>query len=220
MLPRDKAVEASEPETLKPARGRAVVGLAIAACAVVAAGLWLTRASRPGRELEGDAPTRTVAATAPSTARNSAPQPKGSALPTLPPEAAALAQPASTASDGENSKPTPAAPAPPKRVRAVQEPKSNALAAAREKESGPSVRELLDEAASAFVLGQMPRARSIYQQVLDRQPAQADAWRGLGLTASRMGQRKDAERAFERYLQLRPNAPDAARIREQLDKVR
>jgi regulator of sirC expression with transglutaminase-like and TPR domain len=66
----------------------------------------------------------------------------------------------------------------------------------------------------------MPKARSIYEQVLERQPAQAEAWRGLGLTASRMGQRKDAEHAFERYLKLRPKAPDAARIREQLDKVR
>jgi regulator of sirC expression with transglutaminase-like and TPR domain len=83
-----------------------------------------------------------------------------------------------------------------------------------------SLRALLDEAASAFVLGQMPKARSLYQRVLDRQPRQADAWRGLGLAASRMGQRKDAERAFERYLKLRPNAPDAARIREQLAKLR
>ena len=55
---------------------------------------------------------------------------------------------------------------------------------------------------------------------LARQPTQAEAWRGLGLTASRMGQRKDAEQAFERYLKLRPKAPDAARIREQLEKVR
>lgn len=84
----------------------------------------------------------------------------------------------------------------------------------------PSIRTLLDEAASAFVLGQIPRARILYQQVLERQPSQPDAWRGLGLTASRMGQRKDAERAFEQYLKLRPDAADAARIREQLEKLR
>jgi serine/threonine protein kinase len=78
----------------------------------------------------------------------------------------------------------------------------------------------LAEASSAFVLGQMPRAKAIYQEILDHAPRQPDAWRGLGLVTSRMGQRKDAEHAFERYLELRPNAPDAARIREQLAKVR
>ncbi|HMI93334.1 MAG TPA: protein kinase [Polyangiales bacterium] len=92
--------------------------------------------------------------------------------------------------------------------------------AGADKDGLPSIRTLLDEAASAFVLGQTPRARGIYQQILDRQPTQADAWRGLCLTASRMGQRKDAERAFERYLKLRPTASDAARLRAQLDKLR
>jgi regulator of sirC expression with transglutaminase-like and TPR domain len=35
-----------------------------------------------------------------------------------------------------------------------------------------------------------------------------------------MGQRSEAARAFQRYLQLRPDAADAARIREQLDKLK
>jgi hypothetical protein len=117
-----------------------------------------------------------------------------------------------------------AAPVPPRaRMRNERLAKPAAapgVGAGANKESLPSVRTLLDEAASAFVLGQTPRARSIYQQILDRQPMHADAWRGLCLTASRMGQRKDAERAFERYVTLRPTAPDAARIRAQLDKLR
>ena len=82
------------------------------------------------------------------------------------------------------------------------------------------VKEQLATASSAFVLGQMPRAKALYQQILERAPRQADAWRGLGLVSSRMGQQKDAAHAFERYLELRPNAPDAERIREQLEKVR
>jgi serine/threonine-protein kinase len=84
----------------------------------------------------------------------------------------------------------------------------------------PSVKDLMEQATSAFVLGQMPRARALYQEVLARSPAHAEAFRGLGLVSSRMGQRSDAMRAFERYLELRPNAPDAARIREQLEKLR
>jgi serine/threonine-protein kinase len=86
--------------------------------------------------------------------------------------------------------------------------------------AAPNIREQLSAASSAFVLGQMPRAKELYQQILERAPSQPDAWRGLGLVCSRMGQYKDAERAFERYLQLRPDAPDAERIREQLAKVR
>jgi serine/threonine protein kinase len=114
-----------------------------------------------------------------------------------------------------------AAATPRARTRNERVAKPAAVAGAgADKDDLPTIRALLDEAASAFVLGQTPRARSIYQQILDRQPAQADAWRGLGLTASRMGQRNDAVRAFEQYLKLRPNAPDAARIHEQLDKLR
>jgi len=117
--------------------------------------------------------------------------------------------------------PQPAAEVPRARMRNERVAKPGAVVgAAADKDGLPSIRTLLDEAASAFVLGQAPRARSIYQQIVDRQPTQADAWRGLCLSASRMGQRKDAERAFERYLKLRPTAPDAARIRAQLDKLR
>ena len=86
--------------------------------------------------------------------------------------------------------------------------------------AGPSVQEQLAEASSAFVLGQVPRAKALYQQVLERSPSQPEAWRGLGLASSRMGQLNDAEVAFERYLKLRPNAPDAERVRDQLAKIR
>jgi serine/threonine-protein kinase len=86
--------------------------------------------------------------------------------------------------------------------------------------ASPSMREQLAAASAAFVRGQMPLAKTLYQDILTRTPSQPEAWRGLGLVANRMGQTKDAARAFERYLELRPNAPDAARIREQLDKLR
>jgi serine/threonine-protein kinase len=102
---------------------------------------------------------------------------------------------------------------PPPKAKRDRRPTGNTKAAA-------DAQDQLAEASSAFVLGQMPRAKALYQEILDRSPRQADAWRGLGLVSSRMGQRKDAERAFERYLELRPNAPDAGRIREQLEKVR
>ena len=186
----------------------------------------LPRAFTRDRNVAGNAPTRVAEVASPAALRGPAATPVESE-PSI--AAAAPPPPAPATSDGDESTATVPAvskrtqvSAPPKRARTreVREPKADSSAAVSTEADGPTIRELLDEAASAFVLGQMPRARSIYQQVLDRQPTQADAWRGLGLTASRMGQRKDAERAFERYLRLRPNAPDAARLQEQLDKMR
>ena len=79
---------------------------------------------------------------------------------------------------------------------------------------------LFREAAIAFVRGESQRSRDLYLQVLARDPARADAYRGLGLASARLGRRAEAARAFERYLQARPNAPDAARIRAELAKLR
>jgi len=111
-----------------------------------------------------------------------------------------------------------------KRDRQVQAdaplPAASAVEPASDEPAGPTVQEQLAEASSAFVLGQVPRAKALYQQILERSPSQPEAWRGLGLASSRMGLVNDAERAFERYLKLRPNAPDAERVRDQLAKIR
>jgi serine/threonine-protein kinase len=79
---------------------------------------------------------------------------------------------------------------------------------------------LFREAAIAFVHGDSARSRDLYSQVLARDPARADAYRGLGLACARLGRRAEAARAFERYLQMRPDAADAARIRAELAKLR
>ena len=79
---------------------------------------------------------------------------------------------------------------------------------------------LFREAAIAFVRGDTQRSRDLYLQVLARDPARADAYRGLGLASARLGRRAEATRAFERYLQLRPDAADTARIHAELAKLR
>src|SRR5204862_8235999 len=81
-----------------------------------------------------------------------------------------------------------------------------------------STADLVQEAAAAFVRGQMPRARAIYREATVRAPANADAWRGLGMASSRMGERAEAARAFKRYLELRPGAGDADAIRKKLEE--
>jgi serine/threonine-protein kinase len=77
----------------------------------------------------------------------------------------------------------------------------------------------LKQAATAFALGQIEGARGVYLEIVAASPSQAEAWRGLGLAASRLGDHVQAARAFKRYLALRPTAVDAERIRQQLDKV-
>ncbi len=104
--------------------------------------------------------------------------------------------------------PSPAAPSP-----ASPQPAAPAPAA------GPSAAELVQQASAAFIQGQMPRARSLYREATAKAATHADAWRGLGMVSSRMGQREEAKRAFERYLQLRPSAPDAAAIKKKLDEL-
>jgi regulator of sirC expression with transglutaminase-like and TPR domain len=47
----------------------------------------------------------------------------------------------------------------------------------------------------------------------------AAAWRGLGLAEERMSHGPEAARAYRRYLRLAPNAPDAAAVRERLDRL-
>jgi hypothetical protein len=85
--------------------------------------------------------------------------------------------------------------------------------------AGPTAAELVQQASAAFIQGQMPRARSLYREATSKAATNADAWRGLGMVSSRMGQREEARRAFERYLQLRPGAPDAAAIKKKLDEL-
>jgi tRNA A-37 threonylcarbamoyl transferase component Bud32 len=84
---------------------------------------------------------------------------------------------------------------------------------------GLSAAELSQQAAAAFVRGQMPRARALYREATQKAPGDAAAWRGLGMVSSRMGEREEAARAFKRYLALSPGAADADAIRKKLSEL-
>jgi len=86
-------------------------------------------------------------------------------------------------------------------------------------EPSPAAEALVKAAATAFVRGDAPRARTLYLQALELEPQRPDALRGLGLALNRMSRRAEAARAFDRYLQLRPRADDANRIRELVDEL-
>jgi len=77
----------------------------------------------------------------------------------------------------------------------------------------------VSQASAAFVQGQLPKALALYQQAVSGSPSHAAAWRGLGMTAMKMGRANDARKAFERYLKLAPTAPDAARIKQKLTEL-
>jgi tRNA A-37 threonylcarbamoyl transferase component Bud32/TolA-binding protein len=173
-------------------------------------------------------PNPTPAALAPSTPPAPVPAPPAP-VPAPPAPAAAVEPPRSTAPVAPEASVPGASPqraprtTPARAARRTAPKTASAPAPATAKPStadATAATTLFREAASAFVRGDSQRARDLYLQVLARDPARADAYRGLGLAAARLGRRAEASRAFERYLQVRPNAPDAARIRAELAKLR
>jgi len=76
-----------------------------------------------------------------------------------------------------------------------------------------AARALTRRALSAYATGQFPRALALYREAVRHDPSAADAWRGLGAVSTHMGQPVDARRAFRKYLELAPGAPDAGRVR-------
>jgi Flp pilus assembly protein TadD len=65
---------------------------------------------------------------------------------------------------------------------------------------------------SALVSGNAGSARAFYREAVRLAPAQATGYRGLALAAARLGDRDDAQRALNRYLELAPGAADGPSI--------
>ena len=62
----------------------------------------------------------------------------------------------------------------------------------------------------------LDQARRAYERAAALDPAWAEPYRALGLLAYQAGDTAGARAAFERYLALRPDGPDAQRVREYL----
>ncbi len=78
---------------------------------------------------------------------------------------------------------------------------------------------LTREAFSAYLHGDLEHAYGLYRRAVHEFPAAAEAWRGLGLVATRLGRFDEARRALGRYLTLSPAAVDAAAIAEHRSKL-
>jgi predicted Zn-dependent protease len=67
--------------------------------------------------------------------------------------------------------------------------------------------------------GAADAALSSYRRAVELDPRAAQAWRGLGLVFARKGDRAEARRAYARYLELAPDAPDRAHVRTVLENL-
>jgi Flp pilus assembly protein TadD len=67
--------------------------------------------------------------------------------------------------------------------------------------------------------GEIPRARELYREATLAAPRNTAAWRGLGLSSERLHLVPEARTAYERYLELAPDARDADTVRDRLSHL-
>ncbi len=79
-----------------------------------------------------------------------------------------------------------------------------------------SAQELFKTGMQSFVKGDSRTAVVSFRRAVQAQPGYATAWRALGLAHEKLGEWGQAKTALQRYLQLAPNAPDAAQIRQRI----
>ncbi len=82
-----------------------------------------------------------------------------------------------------------------------------------------SAQELFKSGMQSFVKGDSRTAVVSFRRAVQAQPGYATAWRALGLAHEKLGEWGQAKTALQRYLQLAPNAADAAQIRERLGSL-
>jgi eukaryotic-like serine/threonine-protein kinase len=88
-----------------------------------------------------------------------------------------------------------------------------------ENEATQRARALTRRGLTLYLHAELDAAYAVYRKASLLAPAEAAAFRGLGLSASRLGRGYEARRAFTRYLELAPSAPDAALIRARLAEL-
>jgi len=79
--------------------------------------------------------------------------------------------------------------------------------------------DLVRQAQAAMLHGQIANARELYEEATQAAPRTSAAWRGLGLASERLGLNPEARRAYERYLEMAPDARDAQTVRDRLSHI-
>jgi Flp pilus assembly protein TadD len=106
---------------------------------------------------------------------------------------------------------TPARPA----LRTAQLPRPAVDKADRAETIDPD--EAFKAGLQAWVHGDSKGALAQYRRALQANPKYAAAWRGVGLVHERLGDKNAARIAYQKYLQLAPDASDAGEVRARLD---
>ena len=220
------------PMTSQPPTGEtAIPGTSLRGPAIGAAVLLLLMTSLGGWYLFGRAPvappTSIVPTPAPATDLVIDPMPEAPP-PTSAVEAIAPPAPVTTVAAPDHPRaghprPTTVA-APPITVAAP--PPTTTVAAPPPPTSGESEAtstdrsaDLVHQAQAAMLHGQIANARELYEEATQAAPRMSAAWRGLGLASERLGLNPEARRAYERYLEIAPEARDAQTVRDRLSHL-
>jgi serine/threonine-protein kinase len=83
-----------------------------------------------------------------------------------------------------------------------------------------TAKSLYKEGLRTFVSGDIDGAIALFDKAKAKDSHYAPTYRGLGMAYVKRGDKKRAARAFSTYLDLAPNASDAAKIRQQLESLR
>jgi tetratricopeptide (TPR) repeat protein len=78
---------------------------------------------------------------------------------------------------------------------------------------------LVRKALASYLHGEIAAAYSAYRKATQSDPSDASAFRGLGLSASRLGKSHEARRAYARYLELSPRAADVEQVKARLAQL-
>ncbi len=95
-------------------------------------------------------------------------------------------------------------------------PKRNRPTAAERRQQA---RELYDDGFRRYMRGDLSGAKGKFKAAIKLDGRMPDAHRGLGLVFERQGDKAAAVKAFKRYLELRPNARDAAGIEKRIKRL-
>ena len=78
--------------------------------------------------------------------------------------------------------------------------------------------ELFQEGNRLFAAGKYRDAAAVYKQIIAMEPRNAGAYRALGSCYASLRQTEQAVRAYEQYVKIMPNAPDAAQVRQIIEQ--
>jgi serine/threonine-protein kinase len=82
-----------------------------------------------------------------------------------------------------------------------------------------NVPDTVNKALQSFVRGDTRGALGLLQKARAAKPGYAPTYRVLGTVYKKLGDNGNAKRAYQRYLQLSPNAADASKIKDEMSKL-